>query len=132
MALADLHRCVQHPSRTVILTLLLEDSRIWTFTEVRDRTGLTDGNLNRHLKVLVDVGWVKSHRSGRGRGSTTTLGITSEGLLGLESLRAWCEEVIAVLAEGGVGGARSRSPTATSGMKSDVGVVDDRSRAWVG
>lgn len=130
MAFTDLPRCVQHPARTAILAVLLDRATVWTFTGVRDQVGLTDGNLNRHLKVLVDAGWVRSRRRGRGRGSTTTLEVTTEGLRGLESLQAWCGEVARALHQGGVGGSGS-PPKPDLPPSAPIGsVVDDHSKSW--
>lgn len=130
MALTDLPRSVQHPARTAILVVLLDRSMVWTFPRVRDQLGLTDGNLNRHLKVLVDAGWVRSQRRGRGRGSTTTLDLTPDGLRGLESLQAWCGEVGIALREAGVGGSGIQAEIDPADSDRPRSVVDDHSRSW--
>lgn len=130
MALIDLPRCVQHPARTAILATLLDRSTVWTFPGVRDRLGLTDGNLNRHLKVLVDAGWVRSRRNGRGRGSTTTLEVTADGLRGLESLQAWCGEVLRALDQAGVRDSGLGPKPLPRPSESPRSVVDDHSRSW--
>lgn len=132
MALTDLPRCVQHPARTAILVTLLDSSTVWTFPAVRDIVGLTDGNLNRHLKVLVDAGWVRSRRSGRGRGSTTTLEVTADGWKGLEVLRAWCGEVSDSLLEAGLSEPVDPSAIETRVTVPPIPLVDDHSRSWLG
>jgi DNA-binding transcriptional ArsR family regulator len=130
MALPDLPRCVQHPVRAAILVTLLDARTVWTFPLMRDELSLTDGNLNRHLKVLVDAGWVRSRRSGRGRGSSTTLEIAAEGRRGLETLRIWCGEVARALDRAG----GSKEPVVTGGDADrpvgPISLVDDHSRSW--
>ncbi|MBV8368443.1 MAG: transcriptional regulator [Candidatus Eremiobacteraeota bacterium] len=49
------------------------------FTDLQDACGLTDGNLNRHLHALAEVGVVTSERV-RGNGRPTTIvRITDDG-----------------------------------------------------
>ena len=49
------------------------------FTDLQDACALTDGNLNRHLHALAEVGVVTSERV-RGHGRPTTIvRITDEG-----------------------------------------------------
>ena len=129
MLLPDLHRGVQHPVRVEILVALQARGRA-TFTVIREEVGLTDGNLNRHLKVLIEEGWVASQRSGLGRGSTTRLEITGAGIRGLESFRAWCLEVAGRIGDDG-GSARLRDEAMPdAGKPARRFVVDDRSRTW--
>jgi len=92
---------------------------------MREFFGFTDGNLNRHLKVLVDEGWVRATRTGAGRGSKTTIGLTSEGQAGLREMRAWVRKVDRLLSSG-------PDPRRGGALSEMEGVVDDRSRGWVG
>ncbi|MEZ5276742.1 MAG: transcriptional regulator [Opitutaceae bacterium] len=129
MRLPDLHRCVQHPARVGILVALQACG--WaTFTVLREEVGLTDGNLNRHLKVLVEEGWVSSRRSGLGRGSTTRLEITGAGIRGLETFRVWCLEVAGRIGDDGGSAAPEAEPDPDAGIPARRFVVDDRSRTW--
>lgn len=128
MPRSDLHRCVHHPARVAILVAVLKSSGAATFPVVRDEIGLSDGNLNRHLKVLLDEGWVTSRRTGLGRGSLTTLNLTGTGHRGLEAYRNWCLEV--------AGAIHSPVPLTPGAGRREAGpagsgVIDDRSRGWV-
>jgi DNA-binding transcriptional ArsR family regulator len=51
-----------------------------TFTELRDRLEMTDGNLSVHLQRLEDRGYVVLHKQFVGRKPQTTCVITKQGL----------------------------------------------------
>ncbi len=69
---AGLERAFHEPKRLAILSALAArgDSAV-AFTELKEECSLTDGNLNRHLKVLEDAGAVtlkkREKREGRPR-----------------------------------------------------------------
>jgi DNA-binding MarR family transcriptional regulator len=52
-----------------------------TFTELREATGLTDGNLGAHLKVLEKARYVRSRAARRpiGRRTATEVSLTPKG-----------------------------------------------------
>ena len=69
-----------HPSRQLddvvhqrvrlgILAVLAEADRV-EFTYLRDQLDVTDGNLNRHLQVLSDAGFVRVEKRHGGRART--------------------------------------------------------------
>jgi DNA-binding PadR family transcriptional regulator len=94
-----------------------------SFPAIREAFGFSDGNLNRHLKVLVDEGWIRSTRSGAGRGSKTTVELADMGRAGLQELRSWSQRVYTLLSSEPVLGQDTDENEA-------VGRVDDRSRGW--
>lgn len=50
------------------------------FTTIRNELGLTDGNLNRHLALLADVGYVRiSKPATPGRRARTWVALSSAG-----------------------------------------------------
>ena len=51
-----------------------------SFTELRDRCGLTDGNLSRHLKTLEEDGVVRSVKAFVGGKPHTTVVLTPSGV----------------------------------------------------
>ena len=53
--LAGLERLFHEPSRLSIMSVLCGAERAMSFTALRNECGLTDGNLNRHLKVLTEA-----------------------------------------------------------------------------
>jgi DNA-binding MarR family transcriptional regulator len=75
---------VHQRTRLGILALLRSGVAI-EFGAIRDELRLTDGNLNRHLKVLEDARLVTSSRqTGRGR-PKTWVSITPAGAEALEA-----------------------------------------------
>jgi DNA-binding transcriptional ArsR family regulator len=54
-----LDRLFHEPNRLAIVSTLCAADAGLSFTELRDRCNLTDGNLNRHLKVLEEAGAVR-------------------------------------------------------------------------
>jgi DNA-binding transcriptional ArsR family regulator len=70
-AYEGLDRVLHEKARLGIVTALAGSSEGRLFTELKDLCALTDGNLNRHLKVLTDAGIVSIRkRLGRGRAET--------------------------------------------------------------
>jgi predicted ArsR family transcriptional regulator len=66
-----LERLFHEPARLAILALLVHEPAGIGFTELKDRLDLTFGNLDRHLKALVEAEVVEiEKRSGRGRPQT--------------------------------------------------------------
>ncbi|OKI28614.1 hypothetical protein A6A25_30860 [Saccharothrix sp. CB00851] len=65
------------------------------FSYLKQLLELTDGNLKRHLDVLVEAGYVTSERTGTGR-RRTTITITEPGRAAfrreIESLRRLAEQ----------------------------------------
>lgn len=75
-----LERVFHEPNRLAILSTLCAADDAISFTALRDQCGLTDGNLNRHLKSLEDEGIIKVKKSFVDRKPRTTVTITSRGL----------------------------------------------------
>lgn len=65
----ELDEIVHQRVRLGILAVLAEADRC-EFTYLRDRLDVTDGNLNRHLQVLADAGFVKVEKRPHGRTRT--------------------------------------------------------------
>ena len=76
----DLDKVIHEKSRLGILTTLAAHPGGILFTDLKSLNDLTDGNLNRHLKVLGDANLVKSRKANRGRNSKTTYQLTKSGL----------------------------------------------------
>ncbi|BDE05055.1 transcriptional regulator [Vulcanimicrobium alpinum] len=78
-AFAGLERIFHERGRLAVCACLIANPDGMRFTELQDACGLTDGNLNRHLHALAEVGIVESERV-RGRGRPATfVRITEEG-----------------------------------------------------
>ena len=58
-----LERALHEQARLGIMTSLVGQHDGLAFTQLKALCDLTDGNLNRHLKVLEDAGYVKTAKS---------------------------------------------------------------------
>ncbi|MBV8331316.1 MAG: transcriptional regulator [Candidatus Eremiobacteraeota bacterium] len=67
-----LERIFHERGRLAICTCLIAHSGGLSFTELQNACDLTDGNLNRHLHALAEVGVVKMEKQ-RGQGRPSTL-----------------------------------------------------------
>ena len=78
-AYSGLERIFHERGRLAVCTCLVANPDGMRFTELQDACALTDGNLNRHLHALAEVGVVEMQRvTGRGR-PATTVRITGDG-----------------------------------------------------
>src|SRR5262249_3698248 len=73
-----LNDTVHQRVRLAILTVLSE-SQECRFATLRDELGLTDGNLNRHLRVLEDSGLIQVTKGSEGRRPVTWLRLSRLG-----------------------------------------------------
>ncbi|MGW0250316.1 transcriptional regulator [Nocardia goodfellowii] len=90
----ELDDTVHQRIRLGILALLRSGVAL-EFGVLRDQLRLTDGNLNRHLKVLEDAAFVTARRStGRGR-RKTWLTITDSGRTAFDAELAALRALIA-------------------------------------
>jgi DNA-binding MarR family transcriptional regulator len=89
---ATLERLFHEPSRLAILSALCAAREGIPFPDLRDACGLTDGNLNRHLKSLETAGVVRIRKAFVNDRPRTTIAVTPPGLvrfnLYLENLSA--------------------------------------------
>ena len=79
-ALPFLDPRLHEPGRLAVVSVLAAvPSR--TFTELRDETGLTDGNLGAHVKVLEKARYVRTRSARRAGGNraTTEIALTTKG-----------------------------------------------------
>lgn len=75
-----LEKIFHEPNRLAIMSALCAASKGMTFNELKDGCGLTDGNLNRHLKVLEESGAVKIKKEFVDNKPKTTVFISERGL----------------------------------------------------
>lgn len=74
-----LERIFHERGRLAICTCLIAHSEGLSFTELQDACDLTDGNLNRHLYALAEVGIVATDKQRGGGRPLTTYRITKRG-----------------------------------------------------
>jgi DNA-binding MarR family transcriptional regulator len=70
---------VSNAGRLRILTALAEEPRGQAFVRLRNRTGLTDGNLATHARRLQLAGFVAIHKSIDAGKPLTTIHLTDAG-----------------------------------------------------
>ena len=78
-AYEGLDRIFHEKARLGIMTSLTTQPEPLSFGELAALCALSDGNLNRHLAVLSEAGFVKVTREGRGRASRTLCAVTRAG-----------------------------------------------------
>ncbi|MDD5708726.1 MAG: transcriptional regulator [Kiritimatiellae bacterium] len=76
----SLDRLFHEPSRMAIVSALCAAPKGLAFTELRDLCHLTDGNLNRHVKMLQLEGAVEVAKAFVDLKPRTTLRLTNDGL----------------------------------------------------
>ena len=75
-----LERVFHEPSRLAIVSALCAAEKGLSFTELRDACNLTDGNLNRHVKVLQEAQLVAVSKKFVDLKPRTTVRLTPHGL----------------------------------------------------
>lgn len=89
----DLNPVVHEKTRLAIMTFIV-GARKATFSELKSELGLTDGNLNLHMKVLERNGYVKVHKSFVDRRPRTTYELTANGLRAFERHVSLLERIL--------------------------------------
>jgi len=77
--MGELDRIFHEKARLGILTTIIASSYELNFNEIKELCGLTDGNLNRHLKVLIDSKILAVQKSGSGRNTNSQYRLTDKG-----------------------------------------------------
>ena len=88
-----LDELVHQRVRLGLLAVLSEADKA-EFTHLRDLLDLTDGNLNRHLSVLEEAGYVRIDKVTEGRRSRTWVVATRAGRQALTSHLETLQEII--------------------------------------
>jgi DNA-binding transcriptional ArsR family regulator len=78
-AYEGLERAIHEKARLGILTSLMTRREGLLFTELKQLCSLTDGNLNRHLKVLQEAGLVDVWKGSQKGKAQTLCRLTSDG-----------------------------------------------------
>ncbi len=78
-AFDNLDRVFHEKARLGILTSMIGRPDGVNFNELKELCELTDGNLNRHMKVLLDAKVVSVKKKGQGRNTVSTYKLTANG-----------------------------------------------------
>jgi DNA-binding transcriptional ArsR family regulator len=78
---------IHAPARLRIAATLaaLPDGASLSFTRLQDMLELTPGNLITHLRKLEDAGYLLSETTGNGRASRTSVALTHQGRVALDT-----------------------------------------------
>ena len=74
-----LERAIHEKARLGIMTSLLAHTEGLLFNDLKELCALTDGNLNRHLRVLQDEGLVEVWKGHKRNRPQTLVRVTTEG-----------------------------------------------------
>lgn len=96
-----LDRVMHEKARLGVLTSLMSYPKGLAFNELKQLCGLTDGNLNRHLQVLVDAGLIESAKVADGSRAVTRCRLTREGRQRFIDYLEVLEKVVRDAAESG-------------------------------
>lgn len=94
-----LDRILHEKARLGIMTSLITRPEGLSFPDLKLLCALSDGNLNRHLAVLQDAGFVEVEKEGAGRSSMTLCRATKSGRSAFLEYLAVLESVIADAAQ---------------------------------
>ncbi|KAA1425223.1 hypothetical protein FE697_004960 [Mumia zhuanghuii] len=78
MSLADLDPVIHAPKRLAAMAVLTGSDHV-TFRFLTEHLGITESDLSKQMSALEAAGYVKVHKSGRGRGASTSYSLTSAG-----------------------------------------------------
>ena len=121
MKSSDLDPVLVAPSRLAIV-LTLAAGGAWSFTSLRDETGLADGNLHVQTRRLEDAGYLRRETAADGGRRVTLFRLTAAGREALERH--------ARLVRDGAGGARPGDGTTPRRRRGELGARSDGSRVW--
>ena len=93
-ALDEIDRVFHEKARLGIMTTIIGFPDGMNFNDLKELCGLTDGNLNRHLKVLVDTGVLSVKKTGQGRNTNSLYRITTKGRRAFERYLAALETIL--------------------------------------
>ncbi len=93
-AYEGLDRVIHERARLSVLTSLITHPNGVTFNDLKQLCSLTDGNLNRHLKVLEDSGMVKIVKGQEKNRTLTMCTITASGRKRYVEYLAALEQVV--------------------------------------
>ena len=105
-----LDRAIHEKARLGILTSLITNPQGLVFGELKELCSLSDGNLNRHLKVLQEEGLVEVWKGYRQNRPQTLCRVTSAGRARFLEYVSVLEQVVADAAEASSGRLPNRPP----------------------
>ncbi len=106
-----LEKIFHEPNRLAIMSALCAAEKGLTFSSLREQCGLTDGNLNRHLKVLEEAEAIRIRKAFVQNKPQTTVSISKTGLSRFEDYLVALQQVLATAQQGLQAESRQPAPT---------------------
>jgi DNA-binding transcriptional ArsR family regulator len=94
-----LDRVMHEKARLSVLSSLIAHPKGLPFSDLKKLCGLTDGNLSRHLQILLEAGMVNITKSFEGNRPLTTCRLTLSGRRRFLDYLALLEQVVRDAAE---------------------------------
>lgn len=120
-ALEEIDRVFHEKARLGIMTTIIGSSDGMSFIELKELCDLTDGNLNRHLKVLVDTGVLNVRKTGQGRNTNSLYRLTAKGRRAFEKYLEALETILAAAKESTEARARANQARRDDGLSPALG-----------
>ena len=95
-----LEKTFHEPNRLSIMSALCAADKGLTFNELRNQCELTDGNLNRHLKVLDEAESICITKAFVKNKPQTTVSLSKRGLKRFEEYLSALQQVLSVAQQG--------------------------------
>lgn len=93
-AYEGLDRVMHEKARLGLLSSLVAHPKGLVFSDLKQKCGLTDGNLSRHLQVLQEAGLVEISKSFEGNRPQTSVALTRNGRRRFLDYLALLEQVV--------------------------------------
>ncbi len=106
-----LEKIFHEPNRLAIMSALCAAEKGLTFSTLREQCGLTDGNLNRHLKVLEEAEAVTIRKAFVKSKPQTTISLSRQGWKRFEEYLAVLQQVLETAQQGLQTDSKQSAPT---------------------
>lgn len=129
-AVERLDRVIHEKGRLALVSLLAAAEQL-SFTELKELTGMTDGNLLVHLRTLEECGYVAAGKRRQGRKARTEFWLTEEGRAAFRRYIDTLDEIVRrsrAPQRVPAGGETNAFSAATSGTRNEPGVGDSARR----
>ena len=107
-----LERIFHEPNRLAIMSALCAEEKGLSFRDLKEITGMTDGNLNRHLKVLEEAKAVRIKKAFVQDKPRTTVSLSKIGLERFSEYLAALESVLETARKAMPAEQRTKAPIA--------------------
>ena len=101
-----LERTFHEKARLGMMTSLVIHADGLSFSDLKELCALSDGNLNRHIDVLREAGYIRVEKVGGGRGAKTTCFATP---LGAKMFQAYLSELERVIQDAALTAAKTET-----------------------